>query len=851
MHRTRAALAVLLLTACTAGLVFAQVSDDPNPPMKNESTRLWFVELKSAPTIEGTAAATIQLEQAQFRNAASQSGVRYSEKKAYQTLWNGLTVRIPDSQQNLLASVSGVKQIYPVLPMAYEPMNPVDIPEMATAVKMTGADLAQTVLGLSGKGIKVGVIDTGIDYRHPDLGGCFGPGCRVVGGVDFVGDNFNADLNTPPVPGNDPMDCAGHGTHVAGIIGANGDPSSNGVRGVAPAVTFYAYRVFGCAGSTTSDVMMDAMEQALQDKVDVVNMSIGAAFQWPEYPTATASDRLVNHGIVVVSSIGNSGSNGLYSAGAPGVGKKVIGVASFDNTHLALNYFIVGSDKYGYTIATGAPNPPTSGTATLIRTGTKTSSSDACSPFAAGSLAGKVALVRRGGCTFYQKAFNVMTAGALGVVLYNSSPGWISPTVVGTPAITIPVVSTDQAGGEALDSVILSAGGSVLLTLTANIGYFVNPAGGLMSSFSSYGLAPDLTLKPDISAPGGNIRSTYPLALGGYAVLSGTSMSSPHVAGTAALYLEKYPKTSASALRGILMNTARPQPWWGSPTLGLLDNVHRQGAGMVNIYDAVLNRVFVTPDKVSLGDSSVLPFEGTIHVNNRTKDHIWYDVTYVDALATGPNTFTPSFFVSNATVVFSDTLIKAPGVGEGWFTYTVTPDPTLPDGSIFGGYIVLTPRDGGQVLRVPIAGYKGLLHNVQAMAPSPYGFPWLAKVSGTSFVKQGDNAVFTLQNGDLPNILLHLDEGVAALKIEVHDAVTGKSWQFADNEKWVGRNSSSTGFFAIPWDGITANGNGTKIFVVPNGTYVIVVSILKPLGKAAASEDWETWTSPQFILARP
>ncbi len=153
---------------------------------------------------------------------------------------------------------------------------------------MTGADYAQNTLGFTGKGVKVAVMDTGIDYHHPDLGGCFGAGCRVAFGYDLVGDAFNADSSSPtfnpvPTPDNDPDDCAGHGTHVAGIVGANGV-----VKGVAPDVTFGAYRVFGCNGSTTADVMIAAMELALADGMQVLNMSIGASFQWPQYPTAVS-----------------------------------------------------------------------------------------------------------------------------------------------------------------------------------------------------------------------------------------------------------------------------------------------------------------------------------------------------------------------------------------------------------------------------------------------------------------------------------------------------------------------------------------------------------------------------------
>ena len=250
----------------------------------------------------------------------------------------------------------------------------------------------------------------------------------MVTGYDFVGNDYNADPASAayqPVPHPDayPDDCAGHGTHVAGIIGAN--DSAAGLKGVAPGVTFGAYRVFGCEGSTESDIMLAAMERALADGMDVLNMSIGSAFQWPQYPTAVASDRLVNKGMVVVASIGNSGTSGLYAAGAPGLGQKVIGVASFDNTDVVLPVFTISPDntKVGYTVAAASPNPPTSGTFPMARTGTKTSTADACVALPAGSLAGQVALIRRGTCGFYVKAFNAQTAGAVAVVLYNNITG--------------------------------------------------------------------------------------------------------------------------------------------------------------------------------------------------------------------------------------------------------------------------------------------------------------------------------------------------------------------------------------------------------------------------------------------
>src|SRR5262249_15684823 len=147
---------------------------------------------------------------------------------------------------------------------------------------------------------------------------------------------------------------------------------------------------------------------------------------WPESPEAVASDNLVDAGMVVVASIGNSGTNGgqLWSAGSPGVGRKVIGVASFDNTKATLPSFIGRGKSYGYNRASGSlATVPQSGGGEIMFTGTPTTTNDGCAAFAANSLNGKIAFIRRGSCTFYTKALNAQKAGAVAVVLYNNVAG--------------------------------------------------------------------------------------------------------------------------------------------------------------------------------------------------------------------------------------------------------------------------------------------------------------------------------------------------------------------------------------------------------------------------------------------
>src|SRR6185369_11018158 len=145
--------------------------------------------------------------------------------------------------------------------------------------------------------------------------------------------------------------------------------------------------------------------------------------------------------------------------------------------------------------------------------------------------------------------------------------------------------------------------------------------------------------------------------------LSGTSMSSPHVAGAVALLLQAHPLTPASAVLTILQNTAEPHAWWGNPGLGFLDNVQRQGAGMLQIADAVQATTRIEPSKLALGESQAGPATRTVTLTNSGSAAVTYDLTHTPALSTGPNTFTPSFLTGFAAVSFSAPSVTVPAGG--------------------------------------------------------------------------------------------------------------------------------------------------------------------------------------------
>jgi minor extracellular serine protease Vpr len=551
--------------------------------------------------------------------------------------------------------------------------------------------------------------------------------------------------------------------------------------------------------------------------------------------------------MVVVASIGNSGANGLYAAGAPGLGKDVIGVASFDNTNVFLSYFEVNGQKIGYVPMSFSGPIPTSGSFEVVDVGL------ACDPLAV-DLTGKVALAARGTCAFGVKAVNAINAGAEGVVVSNNAAGVFNGTL-GAPIDGVtPVVGISLADG----NFIRAQTTPVTMTWTDQQDSFPSPTGGLISSFSSYGLAPDLSLKPDIGAPGGNIYSTYPLEEGGYATLGGTSMASPHVAGAAALLLEAKPKTKARDVRGILQNSADPMNWWGNPALGFLDNVHRQGAGMVDIDDAILAKTVITPSKIATGEywhvmdpAWVQPMD----IRNNSNKPVTYDITYVNALSTG-GVITPSFFTSDAHVEFSESTITVPA----WNKYTIEAyihAATQPVNGMYGGYIVFTPRDGGQVYRVPYAGFVGDYQGIQALTPTANGFPWLAISYQGSFygpVAGPEDWVYSMVGEDVPWILVHFDHQVAEFYMEIYKTngqLINRRVNLAYLDTYLPRNSTTTSFFAFPWDGTRRNASGSIVVDVPDGQYYLVVGALKANGDPGNPAHWETWTSPIIEIDRP
>jgi len=281
---------------------------------------------------------------------------------------------------------------------------------------------------------------------------------------------------------------------------------------------------------------------------------------------------------------------------------------------------------------------------------------------------------------------------------------------------------------------------------------------------------------------------------------------------------------------------------------------------MLDIDDAILATTKIEPSKISAGEGEKGPHTRTLKLENNGLLPVTYDLTYVNAVSTG-GVITPSFFLSNATVSFSTSSVTVPAGGSAYVDATITP-ATGPTNGQYGGYIVFEPQGGGQVYRVPFAGFVGDYQGIVVLANAtfPTG-PLLGKLNSCTLLRDnycygtGSYSVFpagttyTMADAyNIPSFLVHLEHQVRLMRVELF-AQNGKAWHRAYNEEYLGRNSASNTFAAYPFDGTTFAGN--KTYTLPDGTYYAKISVLKALGDAANPAHWETWTSPMFVIDRP
>jgi minor extracellular serine protease Vpr len=562
--------------------------------------------------------------------------------RRYQIVLNGFAVDLPARRLADLARLSFVERIYPSVRF-HLALN--ESPALVAAPALWAAT------GARGEGVKIAVIDDGVDQAHPffDPSGFSYPAGFPKGARSYTTPRVIV-ARAFPGPGAGrrgrlPLDrrASFHGTHVAGIAAGKSGTSSPGGRshapvanlsGVAPNAYIGNYRVFtiptpvGHVGNTPE--LVAAFEAAVRDGMDVINLSGGSA------ETDPANDALVEAtrnaaaaGVAPVIAAGNARDEfGLGTVGSPGTAAEAITVAAVSNTHvfgpamlvtdprlpqylrgipfrISVLYpafavweridqalvdvgSITGTDGQRVDRQLCGVRNPAALTTTLPRN----------------SLRGAIALVNRGVCPLITKAYRAAVfGGAAGIVLVDNRPGEANslPLDLGMPAGTI-----SDLDGSSLQAAMAGTGGRTTVRFNFDPLEVRTGRSGIVTSFSSAGpTAFEHRLKPDLAAPGGEVLSSTLREFAGspFAPFDGTSMATPHIAGAAALLVQRHPGWSPAQIKSALVSTAGGA--WGTTQRSVEASVLVAGGGLANVQTADEPRIFTEPSSLSFGDLNV------------------------------------------------------------------------------------------------------------------------------------------------------------------------------------------------------------------------------------------------------
>lgn len=789
-------------------------------------------------TQEAAVKAKVQAQQANLKKEMKSKKIQYKEVFSYHTVLNGFSAAVKADDLKKLLLINGVTLIEPDAEVhaleetqAKSPSGTVDA-YMNTSISFLGIDKLWKD-GLEGQGVSVAVLDTGIDKDHPEFAGIY------KGGKNFIpnsstytktraDDDASETLpserpaGTPEFNANGSSFYTSHGTHVAGTIAAIGD-NQYGIKGIAPKVDLYAYRVLGAYGSGATSGIVAAIEESVIQEMDVINLSLGGGGNTETDAGSFAINNAMLAGTVSVIATGNSGPN-RGTMGTPSTARLGIAVGNTTNPetmfdgkvsvtigeyNLSKTVNLMGT-TFGSELATQL-----SGEFEVVAVPGVGKTTD----YEGLDVNGKVALISRGEIAFVDKIAAAVEAGAVATIIYNFAGGTNAPDAsnifLGDAFEFIPTFDMSQTDGEAIRAELENGVGTITFgefNETRTLGDEVN------SSSSRGPSTPNFDIKPDVTAPGTNIMSTIPMYKTdfpeasyekAYTRKTGTSMATPHIAGIAALIIQANPDWNAFDVKVALSNTA-----------DILNkdqyDVFAQGAGRVNAYDAANPEILAYAlDQAVLDETGVIVdnIKGTITFGFQSLEEgdisVIKEVLIKDITGNGGNydvtvDVTKSFDGAQVTVDQNSFTL----VGEETLNVTLTAPQTATTspGDEILGYIHIT--NGDTEISLPFAAdFSGAAATeVQSMS-----------ITETDLSFDGDG----VQDEALLSFTLTGDVGYNY--VEVWDIMDPSGGEFGDGyigylEGYVARPAGS---YTLPVQGKYTPWSGEPETTIPDGLYTI------------------------------
>ncbi|PYJ67669.1 MAG: hypothetical protein DME76_14655 [Verrucomicrobia bacterium] len=646
-----------------------------------------------------------------FRNWLRTNAPNAKITSEYDISLNAVAVQLNGTSLETIAGAPMVQQVQ------YNALYHPNLSQSYQIINASGAWGEAGGRANAGAGIKIGDIDTGIDNTHPFFnpsGFSYPPGFPKCDAADSNSHHQDQDCkyvsqkvivakvfyNKAQQQGLDAQAIQDHGTHTAGIAAGIYDPNLNAVvngvsigdmSGIAPGAWLGNYNVFpGDVVNARSEDILNAVEAAIADGMNVLNLSLGGTYHGNNDLLANGLDNAVDAGLVVAVAAGNSGP-GAGTIESPGRGRKIITVGASTNRHFVGQPFTYPAGG-GTTIGAAVGDFPPLPGASFDLFDTHSTSCTSIDPGASG----KLAIVDRGGCTFSTKVRNAIAAGAVGVLVINNVEG--DPTAM----------AKDGGGGDDLPAVMISknegaalrASGATDASAEATFQEFITANQDILAGFSSQGpTAVDFAVKPDLTSVGVNVLSsitcvgkpsTCPGDGTGWAFFSGTSMSTPHIAGSAAVLLGLNPSWSAAQVKSALVNHADLVIKDAFTALHDIGPT-AQGAGRENLSVAADATTWMDPVSASFGKVTVgHPTSLTITLYNPTGSSQTFSVSTTKFT---PDTFggtVPSIYDAG-TLSAGDSRITVPASvtvpanGSTTMTVTVSAD----HGDVVQGWINL------------------------------------------------------------------------------------------------------------------------------------------------------------------